>query len=86
MDRRRVVSEVSGWAQTLVAKGIAEPRTFGFPDGKAVRFCKPGQGNTASRYARQHGLAPNMVQRAYYNGALTSAESEKPESEKPWQT
>ena len=79
MDRRRVVSEVSGWAQTLVAKGIAEPRTFGFPDGKAVRFCKPGQGNTASRYARQHGLAPNMVQRAYYNGALTANPSDSVE-------
>jgi hypothetical protein len=37
-------------------------------DGKAVRVSKPGTGNAASRYAAQHGVSVNLVQRAFYNG------------------
>jgi hypothetical protein len=68
IDFRRVMPLVTEWADTLVENGIAEPATFGFIDGKAVRFSKPGTGNAAERYAQRHGTSVNLVQRAFYNG------------------
>ena len=66
--RSRVLPLVDDWAATLREQGIGEPFTFGFIDGKAVRIQKPGRGNAAQRYAAQHGVSVNLVQRAFYNG------------------
>ena len=63
IDFRRVLPLVDDWAATLVEQGIGEPATFGFIDGKAVRFSKPGTGNAAERFAKQHGVSVNLVQR-----------------------
>jgi hypothetical protein len=63
IDFRRVLPLAADWAATLVEQGIGEPATFGFIDGKAVRFSKPGTGNAAERFAKQHGVSVNLVQR-----------------------